>query len=205
MSTTIARFKPSTYEGTYVPHLLDNWHREMKSVLKVVNCQEEMKTEQAAFYLKDEAGAWWNREKEGPMKFKKAMRLQFIPEHIRNKMRAEFSTFRMTDNMIVAEYNKRFNELSRYADDLELSPLTLALQFDQGLSVKILERLPAGVFKDLKDVYERAGNSERLIDMAKEKLGDKRKSNNDNSRQSGFKRGHKKYECTNYGGLGFQR
>ncbi|XP_074290464.1 uncharacterized protein LOC141617178 [Silene latifolia] len=48
LSTIIARFNPSTYEGTEEPKLLDNWHREMESLLEVVKCSAELAVEQVA-------------------------------------------------------------------------------------------------------------------------------------------------------------
>ncbi|XP_074299914.1 uncharacterized protein LOC141631095 [Silene latifolia] len=163
MSTTISRFNPTTYEGIGEPKLLDNWHREMESVLEVVNCPDEMKVEKAAFYLRDEAGLWWHRKREAA----------------HDKLRVEFDTFAMTDSMTVAEYYHKFNELSRYVDDIELSHLSLALRFERGLSVKIMEKLPDEVISDLKEVYERIGHTERI--------------------------GHKQFEYKSAGGGGFQR
>ncbi|XP_074270973.1 uncharacterized protein LOC141594886 [Silene latifolia] len=169
MGTTISRFNPTTYEGTCEPKLLDNWHREMESVLEVVNCPDDMKVEQAVFYLRVESGVWWHREKEAAREyyksigelaipwaeFKKELRNHFIPEHIRSKLRAEFDTFDMTDSVTLAEYYHNFNELSHNTEDIELSQLSLALRFEMGLSRKIMEKLCAGVISDLKEVYER--------------------------------------------------
>ncbi|XP_074298586.1 uncharacterized protein LOC141629496 [Silene latifolia] len=146
MSTIISRFNPTTYEVTGEPKLLDNWYREMESVLEFVNCPEDMKVEHAAFYLRDEAGVWCHHEREAAQEyyknmgkpaipwaeFKKAMRNHFIPEHISRKLRAEFDTFAMTDSMTVAKYYHKFKELSCYTEDMELSQLSLVLRFERG-------------------------------------------------------------------------
>ncbi|XP_074301430.1 uncharacterized protein LOC141632818 [Silene latifolia] len=158
LSTTISRFNPTTYEGTCEPKLLDNWHREMESVLEVVMCPEEMMVEQAAFYLKDYAGVWWQNEREGDRAyyrnlgqpaipwagFQRVIRDHFISEHILHKLRAEYDSFSMADDMIVTEYYHRFIELSRYAEDMQLIQWSLALRFERGLAVKIMERLLTG-------------------------------------------------------------
>ncbi|XP_074265321.1 uncharacterized protein LOC141587752 [Silene latifolia] len=158
LSTSISRFNPTSFEGTGEPKLLDNWHREMESVLEVVQCPPEMMVEQAAFYLRDEAGVWWHNEREGARVyygnlgqhaipwagFKWAMRDHFVPEHTRHKLRAEFDSFSMADDMSVIEYYHRFIELSRYAEDMQLSQRILALSFERGLTVKIRERYQLG-------------------------------------------------------------
>ncbi|XP_074315087.1 uncharacterized protein LOC141651267 [Silene latifolia] len=207
LSTAISPFNPTTYEGTGAPNLLDNWHREMESVMEVVNCPNDLKVEQAAFYLRNQAGVWWHREREAVreyyknlgelaipwVEFKKAMRHEFFPGHVQSKLRAEFDSFVMTDSMTVSEYYHKFNELLRYAEDMELSQLSLALRFERGLTLKIVEKLPAGVLSNLKEVYERAGHAERLVYIAKEakeKVGEKRKTDNEGSNQSSFKRGN---------------
>ncbi|XP_074303783.1 uncharacterized protein LOC141638275 [Silene latifolia] len=149
----------------------------MESMLEVVRCPGEMMVEQAAFYLRDKAGVWWHNEREGARAyyrslgqpaipwagFKRVMRDHFVPEHIRAKLRAEFDSFSMADNMTVTEYYHRFIELSRYAEDMQLSQRSSPLRFENGLEMKIMEKLPVGVLSYLKDVYERAGHAERVV------------------------------------------
>ncbi|XP_074290794.1 uncharacterized protein LOC141617491 [Silene latifolia] len=143
LNTTISRLNPSTYEGTGEPKLLDNWHREIESLLKIVKCLSEMAVEQVAFYLRGEAGVW----------LQSAMEEHFVPEHIRHKLRAEFDSFTMADDMTVTKYYHRFLELSRYAEDMQFGQRGFALRFEKGLAPKIMDRLPAGVLTDLKEVY----------------------------------------------------
>ncbi|XP_074277977.1 EG45-like domain containing protein [Silene latifolia] len=87
------------------------------------------------------------------------MREQFVPEHIQHKMRSEFESFTMTEEMTVTEYYHRFLELSRYVEDMQLGQRGVALRFERGLSAKIMNRLPAGVATDLKEVYLRAASA----------------------------------------------
>ncbi|XP_074280478.1 uncharacterized protein LOC141605555 [Silene latifolia] len=158
LSTIIARFKPSTYKGTEEPKQLDNWHREKESLLEVVKCPPELAVEQVVYYLRGETAVWWQNVKEDARAYyrdeglgaipwaclKSAMREQFVPEHIRYKLRSEFDSFTMTNNMTVTEYYHRFLELSRYAEDMQLGQRGLALRFEKGLAPKIMNRLPAG-------------------------------------------------------------
>ncbi|XP_074301046.1 uncharacterized protein LOC141632394 [Silene latifolia] len=127
LSTIIICFNPSTYEGTGEPKLLDNWHREMESLLEVVECPAELNVkEDARAYYKDEG-------------------LDDIPwAGLKSAMREQ------------------------YAEDMQLGQRGLALWFEKGLDPKIMNRLPARVLSDLKEVYARAGHAERLVDLAKE-------------------------------------
>ncbi|XP_074270953.1 uncharacterized protein LOC141594864 [Silene latifolia] len=175
LSTIVARFNPSTYEGTGEPKLLDNWHREMESLLEVVKCPAEMAVQQAVYYLRGEAGVWWHNVKEDARAyykdqgyddipwtgFKTAIREHFVPEHIRHKLRAEFDSFTMAGDLTVTEYYHRFLELSRYTEDMQLGQRGLTCHFEKGLAPKIMDRLPAGVLTNLKEVYARAGHAER--------------------------------------------
>ncbi|XP_074267000.1 uncharacterized protein LOC141590299 [Silene latifolia] len=175
LSTTIYRFHPSTYEGTGEPKLLDNWHREMESLLEVVKYPVDMMVEQVAFYLRNEAGVWWQNVREDARAyykdqrygvipwsgFKSAVRKHFVPEHILHKLSAEFDSFTMADDMTVMEYYHRFLELSRYTEDMRMGQRGLALRFEKGLAPKIMDRLPAGGLTDVKELYARAGHAER--------------------------------------------
>ncbi|XP_074318762.1 uncharacterized protein LOC141655587 [Silene latifolia] len=81
--------------------------------------------------------------------------------------------------MTLQDYYILFNELATYVDDLHLSQSHLALKFEGGLTVKILEKLPTGELSSVNEVYARAGNAERLLNMtkdAKERFREKRKT-----------------------------
>ncbi|XP_074292191.1 uncharacterized protein LOC141619057 [Silene latifolia] len=135
MSTTISRFNPTNYMGTGAPILLDNWHREIENILGVVHCPEEFKVEQDAFYLRDAAGEWLDKVKDSALdiymkqgktailwsEFERAMRQEFVPEHVCSKLRDEFDFFKMTGDMTVIEYYYKFNEKARYGKDMWLN------------------------------------------------------------------------------------
>ncbi|XP_074278162.1 uncharacterized protein LOC141601758 [Silene latifolia] len=154
----------------------------MENVFEVMRCPEELKVEQAAFYLGGLAGGWWYKEREAMKnfyeemgeaaipwaEFKMEMRNEFIPEHVRCKLRAEFDRFVMIDAMTVQDYYIRFCELATYLEDLHLSKSHLALKFEGGLTVKLLKKLTPGDLSSVKESYARAGNAERLLGAAKD-------------------------------------
>ncbi|XP_074313794.1 uncharacterized protein LOC141648988 [Silene latifolia] len=199
--------------------------KNVESLLEAVKCPEDMIVDQAVFYLRDEAGVWWQNMREEVQAyyrnrgqpsipwvgFKSAMREHFVPEHIRHKLRAEFDSFSMAVNMNVIEYYHQFIELSRYMEDMQLSQRISALRFEKGLAPMITDRLPAGVLTDLKEVYVRAGHAKRLVDLAKEakeRNVEKRKAESEGGNQSSHKKGtsdNSNLACLNCGGSGHKR
>ncbi|XP_074291031.1 uncharacterized protein LOC141617779 [Silene latifolia] len=135
VSTTISRHRPTKYLGVGEPFLFSDWVREIENVFEVVRCPEELKVDQASFYLGELVGRWWYKEREAMKNFyeergeaaipwanfKMMIRNEFIPEHVRCKLRAEFDRFVMTDAMTVQDYYIRFCELTTYAENLHLS------------------------------------------------------------------------------------
>ncbi|XP_074295780.1 uncharacterized protein LOC141623584 [Silene latifolia] len=187
MSASIARHNPTKYDGLGEPSLLGDWHREFDNLFELLGCPPEFQVDQAAYYLRGKAGLWWNRSKEVIREawresdesfitlksFKENMRAVFVPEHIRSKMRAEFDSFKMTEEMTVETYYNRFMELSEYVADLNFSDEMLALRFEKGLTTTIKKRLAAGQPSTMDDVYQRAGHAERIADMLKEERREK--------------------------------
>ncbi|XP_074278230.1 uncharacterized protein LOC141601824 [Silene latifolia] len=89
---------------------------------------------------------------------------------------------------------------------MQLSQWSLALRFEKGLALMIMEKLPAGVISNLKDVNERARHAERLVDMAKEakeKGIEKRKAESEGGNQSSHKRGNHNQARTYSGGSSY--
>ncbi|XP_074278054.1 uncharacterized protein LOC141601659 [Silene latifolia] len=193
MSATIARHNPTKYDGMGEPSLLGDWCSEFDNIFELLSCPAEMQVDQATFYLKGKARLWWTRSKEAIREpaannnspyvkwkgFKKILRATFVPEHIRSKMRAEFDSFKMTDDMTVETYHNQFMELSEYVADLNFNEEMLAMRFEKGLTVSIKKRLVAEESTTLEEVYQRAGHAERIADMIKEEnkvKGEKRKA-----------------------------
>ncbi|XP_074265856.1 uncharacterized protein LOC141588307 [Silene latifolia] len=194
VGASVARYKPAKYEGVGEPSLLGEWCREFDNIFELIACPEEMQVDQAVFYLRGKAGRWWTKNKatireafqlsEEPyvpwQNFKNILRNTFIPEHIRSKMRAQFDSFKMTNEMIVENYHNNFMELAEYVADLNYNGEVLAMRFEKGLTLAIKKRLTTGVPTTVKEVYQRESHVERIKEMVieekKEKGENKRKS-----------------------------
>ncbi|XP_074302977.1 uncharacterized protein LOC141637319 [Silene latifolia] len=187
MSAAIARHNPMKYDGLGEPSLLGDWYREFDNLFEVLNCPEEIQVDQAAHYLKGKVGLWWNHNKavireawkkrDEPFVswrgFKDTLRGTFVPEHVTSKMRSEFDSFKMTEEMTIEDYHNRFMELAEYVSDLNYREEVLDLRFEKGLTTRIKKSLVAGEPSTVLEVYQRAGHAERIADMVKEEKKDK--------------------------------
>ncbi|XP_074301533.1 uncharacterized protein LOC141632934 [Silene latifolia] len=193
MSTIVARHNPTIFTGEGEPHLLGDWCREFTNLFELIACPEELQVDQAAHYLRATAGEWWNRNKaeirhvardieEGYvswLEFQVILTDQFMPEFRKAKLREEFDTFKMTEDMTVETYHRKFRLLASYIDEFAKNETMLAMRFERGLTVDIKKRLTAAPPTTVQDIYLRAGAAERLSEQIKEdKKGkaEKRKS-----------------------------
>ena len=88
--------------------------KEFDKLFDVLECPEELKVNQAAFYLTGEADDWWANSKTRLLKqtegflgwdmFKRAMRDKFYPLHVRKDKLNEFEM----GNLTVDEYYHKF-------------------------------------------------------------------------------------------------
>ncbi|XP_074320420.1 uncharacterized protein LOC141657170 [Silene latifolia] len=192
MSTIVARHNPTFFTGEGEPHLLGDWCREFTNLFELIACPEELQVDQAAHYLRATAGEWWNRNKaeirhvardveEGYVSW---LEFQVIltdvhAEFRKAKLREEFDTFKMTEDMTVETYHRKFRLLASYIDEFAKNETMLAMRFERGLTVDIKKRLTAAPPTTVQDIYLRAGAAERLSEQIKEdKKGkaEKRKS-----------------------------
>ncbi|XP_074291547.1 uncharacterized protein LOC141618347 [Silene latifolia] len=176
VSASIARHNPTKYDGLGAPSLLADWHREFDNLFELLKCPAKMQVDQAAYYLRGKAGMWWPRSKEAVREvaanngseyvkwsgFKKVMNVVFVLEHVRSRMRAEFDSFKMTNEMTVETYYNRFMELSEYVADLNFSDEMLALRFEMGLTTNIKKRL-AGEKRKTEAASESAENKKQNV------------------------------------------
>ena len=65
MSKSISQTKPSPFDGKEELSEVEHRLREFDKLFDVVECLEELKVNQAAFYLTGEADYWWANSKAG--------------------------------------------------------------------------------------------------------------------------------------------
>ncbi|XP_074293039.1 uncharacterized protein LOC141619934 [Silene latifolia] len=181
MSTIVARHNPTIFTGEGEPQLLGEWCREFTNLFEPIACPKSCAVDQAAHYLRATAGDWWTRNKVeirqvardletghvSWLEFQEFLKNEFMPEFQKAKLREEFDTFKMTEDMTVEAYHRKFRQLSSYIDDFGQNEAMLAMRFEQGLTMDIKKRLTAAPPTTVQDIYLRAGAAERLSDQIK--------------------------------------
>ncbi|KAL9238848.1 hypothetical protein vseg_013220 [Gypsophila vaccaria] len=191
VSAALARHNPPEFDGNGGPVALENWLRKMSKLFTTVGRPDELRVNQAVCYLKGRADQWWydneivlityhqagdnGEEHFGWLSFKKAMKKEFFPEHLRSVKRTEFDSLRQ-GGMTVEEYYVKFMELASYSSDLMMSEEVLAARFEKGLGIHILDKIPAGGHTTVRSIYLQAGHAERLVNLRREMVGEKRRN-----------------------------
>ena len=125
MAKNIANLRPDKYLGEEDPVKLENWIVDMEKVLDTVQCAPNLRVLGAVFYLRGPADLWWREVRNALMaqqnfgwdQFVEALRARFYPRHVKTRMQEEFLELTQ-GSMKVAEYHKKFLELSRFVGDL---------------------------------------------------------------------------------------
>ena len=80
---------------------------------------------------------------------------KYFLELVGDRMKAHFLTLLLGSTTVV-EYERRFNELSRYAMEFISTKANRAKSFEQGLRPVIREKLVALKIRDYGDIVDRA-------------------------------------------------
>ncbi|XP_057532891.1 uncharacterized protein LOC130810780 [Amaranthus tricolor] len=172
MSKRISQSKPSTFNGKGEPSELELWLREFDKLFDVVECPEELKVNQAAFYLVGEADYWWANSRSGLLEqtngvfnwdlFKRAMREKLYPLHVRKDKSNEFARLVMGD-MTVDEYYRKFMEYIQYCPDDVPTKEKKMQRFELGLSYDIQKHIESDRYNTLEQMYKRASQIENIL------------------------------------------
>jgi len=175
VSKDIAEHNPKHFDGSGGPAKLEDWLRGMNKIFVTVGCPNNLKVDQATFYLSGAAELWWNANQEalrdeyeedygegaifGWDQCRKELRKEFFPEHLRKAKRTDFNELKQGD-MVVEEYYHKFMELSVFVAEEKLSTRALAARFEDGLHIDVVEKMRSGDPTTLRQVYVDAGHAE---------------------------------------------
>jgi len=112
----------TTFEGTVDPVEAEAWLNLLEKCYRVMRCPEDRKVELAVFLLQKGAEDWWRivESRKGDIveigrnEFKKAFQEKYCPRSFRDAKWNEFLRL-IQGSMTVAEYEKKYTELSKYA------------------------------------------------------------------------------------------
>ncbi|XP_048502965.1 uncharacterized protein LOC125498740 [Beta vulgaris subsp. vulgaris] len=161
----VSASKPPYYNGKEDSASLENWIMEFDKLFDAINSPEELKLNNAVYYLKEEADLWWSQRKNDLMtehnsgwnELKEALRTKFYPTHLRKQKSMEFINL-MMGAMSISEYYSKFIELMRFAPEVVPTEALKAQRFEQGLTLSLQGKLGGATFSTLDEVYGRAAH-----------------------------------------------
>ncbi|XP_057247597.1 uncharacterized protein LOC130589955 [Beta vulgaris subsp. vulgaris] len=192
----VASRNPPVYDGKEDPASLENWIREFDKLFTAVRCDDELKINNATYYLREEADLWWSQRKEslatqedfGWEQFKEALRTKFYPPHLRKKKCLEFTNLRM-GTMTVNEYYSKFIEL------MSLEEVYGRAAHLFGIKGRELEVNPGDKRKGSSNGFQGGDKRQKINGGFKQGKDDKSNGNNNNRSQSENGKSKRVYYC----------
>ncbi|XP_058106983.1 uncharacterized protein LOC131250721 [Magnolia sinica] len=157
------KLRPPTFEGAPDPVQAERWLARIYKIMQPLECTDSQMVYLATYLLEGEAANWWQGlQRSVPPTyawtwagFKTKFLEKYFPRSCRNEKIAQFLKLGQ-GNLTVAQYEARFDELSRYVPKA-LEDAEYKLQkFKEGLRQGIQSRLCAWDFEDFTELVDKA-------------------------------------------------
>ncbi|KAL8099164.1 hypothetical protein AgCh_031730 [Apium graveolens] len=190
---TFQAVNPLEFKGFADPIEVRVWLKEIEKAFALVKVKEEQKTEFASYYLKNEATYWWETVKvlKGTddvawERFKEFFLEKYFPQFVQDQMKLKFLELKQ-GNMSAADYESKFEELSRFVPSYVDTNRKKAKRFQQGLKPWIRGKVAIFELDTYAGVVQKAMIAETESEIfQKEKEGKKRKfEGNEGQSQTG--------------------
>ncbi|XP_043687612.1 uncharacterized protein LOC122638830 [Telopea speciosissima] len=161
MVTEFRKLCPLAFKGTSAnPIVAEGWLRELEKNFELLQCSDEQKVACATYMLQGEADLWWQTTKrvlEGVTwaQFLELFREKYFPITVQRAKAAEFIKLQQ-GSMTVIEYEKKFEELSRYAPHLVATDVDKVRLFESGLNDGIQRMVTALELNTYAEAVRRA-------------------------------------------------
>ncbi|XP_016684456.2 uncharacterized protein [Gossypium hirsutum] len=155
------------------------WLKSLERVFKQVMCSPEDYLRCAVLLLKEEAYNWWETiEAVVPADkltwefFQNEFKKKYVGKRYLDKKKREFLDLRQ-GNKIVAEYEREFVNLSRYARDVVPTEEEMYIRFEEGLNDEIRMMIGGIEIREFVVLSDRAQKMEEVYNkkMYREKRG----------------------------------
>ncbi|XP_017228863.2 uncharacterized protein LOC108204079 [Daucus carota subsp. sativus] len=167
------------------------WLKEMEKAFTLTQVSDELKTEYASYFLKNEANYWWEStralEGEGLVEWTRFTELflnKYFPSSLANQMEIEFLELKQGEKS-VTEYENKFTELARLVPVYVSTESQKAKRFQQGLKPEIRSGVVAlqlttytsvvlaalVIESDQKLAAKEKGDTKRKFDNVEDKSG----------------------------------
>ena len=155
------------------------WLEKLQRILEEVRCPPDHRVSCAVSLLQSKTYDWWKLALRSPRIpnpmtwefFVQEFRAKYVTDVYRDSKRKQFLNLKQR-NLTVAEYEKEFNRLSKYAPELVLTEVFRCRQFEDGLHDSIKKYLAPMTSVQTVDFYQlvqAAMKVERLETSSKEK------------------------------------
>ncbi|XP_057775451.1 uncharacterized protein LOC130994424 [Salvia miltiorrhiza] len=170
--------KPPTFDGLGGPMDAEKWVRTVERIFSYICCDDEDKVTCATYQLVDEADFWWESARRTMTEdqwenftwedFKNELYEKYILGCCRQKKQNEFWNLKQRVGT-VTEYDRAFNQLSRYAPLLVDTDEKRAEKFRNGLRHEISISLASQGGLTYAQILSRALTIESLLPKEKGK------------------------------------
>ncbi|TYK01415.1 ty3-gypsy retrotransposon protein [Cucumis melo var. makuwa] len=143
------KYNPTTFDGSLEdPTRAQLWLSSLETIFRYMKCHEDQKVQCAVFMLTDRGTAWWETTERmlgGDVgqntwqQFKESFYAKFFFASLRDAKRQEFLNLEQGD-MIVEQYDAKFDMLSRFAPEMIATEAARADKFVRGLRLDIQGR-----------------------------------------------------------------
>ncbi|XP_072959215.1 uncharacterized protein [Typha angustifolia] len=149
----------------------NRWLMDVKKIVTAFRCPEDQQVTFATFLLRGEAEEWWKATErlmpDRPMgeyitwkAFTDAFDQKYFPASLRVELTREFTQLKQ-GNMTVAQYEERFNTLSRFCPRVVPDDAARAEQFKMGLRIEVRKQVNMARNLTYAELVENAGIAER--------------------------------------------
>ncbi|XP_057811494.1 uncharacterized protein LOC131025719 [Salvia miltiorrhiza] len=170
------RYNPPRFDGRSGPLAMEEWIRELERIFEHIECTDAHKVSCAVFQFCEDASHWWESFKRSMTeqarqgltwnRFKEIVTNQYFPRSYRNQKEVEFLDLKQGE-LSITDYERKFNQLSRYATRLVNTNDQKADRFLRGLRPEIRGILAAQGIEDYALAVRRAQEVEAGLEMDK--------------------------------------
>ncbi|KAJ4702887.1 Cellular nucleic acid-binding protein [Melia azedarach] len=158
------KLQPPFFEGSINPLVAEEWVRELEKIFRLIDCTDQQKVTCATYMLKGSASHWWEmtsraQDMEGYNvtwdRFKELFDEKYFPQSLRDDKEAEFIQLTQGSKSLI-EYERKFEELSRFAPHLLDTEARKARRFERGLKPELRKLISVLELKTYSAVLQKA-------------------------------------------------
>ncbi|KAI3974354.1 hypothetical protein MKX01_031023, partial [Papaver californicum] len=161
--------KPETYNGNTDPLVAEEWLNKFEKIFTFLEVNDEDKLTLAVYKLEGDATRWWkmtyrsrNDNQFSWFQFRLEFLNKYFPQTARNPRMIEFVQLTHR-NMTVAQYQAKFEELSRFGPHLIDDEAMKTYKFKEGLRTSIKSRMSIFKITSYDEIVYRAMIVDRYL------------------------------------------